>query len=142
MLCGSHIRIWNLVNQMKKQSKKHQNILVKNWKLRVWCSLFDLVMWFVRFRILICESQSIWRKLLVLSRLYKHMRSGKDLFSFSSFRAYLIWVGCLTWFVWGGCLWKWKIFLFWHHNLFLVYFILGQKCLFILDVLNKNKAKN
>ena len=25
----------------------------------------------------------------------------KDLFSFSSFRAYLIWVGCLTWFVWG-----------------------------------------
>ena len=40
MLCGSHIKIWNLANHMKKQNKKHQNLLVKNWKIRVWCSLF------------------------------------------------------------------------------------------------------
>ena len=31
MLCGSHIKIWNLGNHMKN---------IKNWKLRVWCSLF------------------------------------------------------------------------------------------------------
>ena len=37
------------------------NLLVKNWKLRVWCSLFQ---------ILICEPQSIWHELLVLSWLY------------------------------------------------------------------------
>ena len=42
MLCGSHIKIWNLANHMNKQNKKHQKArsLVKNWKLRVWCSLF------------------------------------------------------------------------------------------------------
>ena len=39
MLCDSHIRIWNLANNMKKQNKKHQNL--KNWKIRVWCSLFN-----------------------------------------------------------------------------------------------------
>ena len=40
MLCGSHDQIWNLANHMKKQNKKMLNLLVKNWKLRVWCSLF------------------------------------------------------------------------------------------------------
>ena len=73
MLCGSHIKIWNLANHMKKRNKKLQNAksLVKNWKLRVWCSLFHIFMWFARFQTLKCEPQSIWCKLLVLSWLYK-----------------------------------------------------------------------
>ena len=68
MLCGSHIKIWNLANHMKKQNKKH--LLMKNWKLRVWCFLFHFFMRFAWFQILICEPQSIWRKLLALSWLY------------------------------------------------------------------------
>jgi hypothetical protein len=42
MLCGSQIRIWNLANHMKKQKKniKMLELLVKNWKLRVWCFWF------------------------------------------------------------------------------------------------------
>ena len=42
MLCGSHIKIWNLANHMKKQNKKHKmlDLLAKHWKLWVWCSLF------------------------------------------------------------------------------------------------------
>ena len=48
MLRGSHIKVWNLANPMKKQNKKHQNatyvdLLVKNWKLRVWCSFFHFI---------------------------------------------------------------------------------------------------
>ena len=70
MLCDSHIKIWNLANHMKKQDNKHQNTRY-NWKLRVWCSFFIFFMWFVWFQILICEPQSIFRKLLVLSWLYK-----------------------------------------------------------------------
>ena len=49
---------------------KMLNLLVKNWKLSVCCSLFHFFMWFARFNILICEPQSIWCKLLVLSWLY------------------------------------------------------------------------
>ena len=72
MLCGSHIKIWNLASHMKKQTKniKTLDLLVKNWKLRVRCSLFHFFMWFVRFQILVCEPQTIWRKLLVLIWFY------------------------------------------------------------------------
>ena len=38
--------------------------------LAFWCFLFCFFMWFARFQILICEPQSIWRKLLVPSWLY------------------------------------------------------------------------
>ena len=34
-------------------------------------------MWFARFQILICEPQSIWRKLLVLSWLYVYWQKNK-----------------------------------------------------------------
>ena len=45
---------------------------MKKWILRVWCSFFFIFfIWFARFQILICEPQSIFRKLLVLSWLYK-----------------------------------------------------------------------
>ena len=72
MLCSSHIKIWNLAKYLKKQNKniKMLDLLMKNWKLRVWCSLFHFFMWFTIFQILICELQSIWCKLLVLSWLY------------------------------------------------------------------------
>ena len=77
MLCGSHIRIWNLANHMKNKTKstKMLGLLMKNWKLRVWCSLFLFFMWFARFQILIFEPQSIRHKLLVLSWLYKEIWS-------------------------------------------------------------------
>ena len=74
ILCGSHIKIWNLANHMRKQNKKMLNLLVKNWKLRVWCSLLHFFLWFARFQNLICEPQSIWRKVLVLSLLYATKR--------------------------------------------------------------------
>ena len=53
---------------MKKQNKKIKmlDLLIKNWTLRVWLFFIS----FARFQILICELQSIWRKLLVLSWLY------------------------------------------------------------------------
>ena len=54
MLCGSRIRIWNLANCMEKQNITN-HLLMKNWKLRVWCCLFhffhvmckilNLIMW-------------------------------------------------------------------------------------------------
>ena len=50
-------------------------LLMKNWKLRVWCSLFLFFMWFARFQILIFEPQSIRHKLLLLSWLYKEIWS-------------------------------------------------------------------
>ena len=73
MLCGSHIKIWNLANHMKKQNKKHQNARyigeeLKTKSLMFFVSFFFI--WFARFQILICEPQSILRKLLVLSWLY------------------------------------------------------------------------
>ena len=63
--CGSHFRIWNLANNMKKQNKKHQNAKDINES--------DVFILFARFQISICELQSIWRKLLVLSWLYHHI---------------------------------------------------------------------
>ena len=56
---------------MEKQNKTNQNaifLLMKNWKLR--CVYLIFFMWIVRFQILICEQQSILRKLLVLGLLY------------------------------------------------------------------------
>ena len=54
----------------KTKSIKMLDLLMKNWKLRVWCFLFHFFMRFAWFQILICEPQSIWRKLLALSWLY------------------------------------------------------------------------
>ena len=34
MLCGSHVKIWNLANYMKKQNKKHQNARCIDEKLK------------------------------------------------------------------------------------------------------------
>ena len=76
MFCGSHIKVWNLFKPHKKKTKniKMLDLLMKNLKLRIWCSLFHFfVMWFSRFQILVCEPQSIWRKVLVLSWLYLHI---------------------------------------------------------------------
>ena len=42
--------------------------------LAFWCFWFCFFMWFANFQILICEPQSIWRKLLVQSWLYKGLR--------------------------------------------------------------------
>ena len=67
MLSNSLIKIWNLVNQMKKQNKKHQNARSIDEKLKTDVLCFIFFIWFARFQILICEPQSILRKLLVLS---------------------------------------------------------------------------
>ena len=48
MLCGSHIKIWNLANHIKML-----NLLVQNWKLRVWCCLFH-------FFHVICKISNMW----------------------------------------------------------------------------------
>ena len=42
ILCGSHIKIWNLANHTKNKTKsiKMLDLLMKNWKLRVRYSLF------------------------------------------------------------------------------------------------------
>ena len=40
------------------------------WPLAFWFFLFCFFMCFARFQILICEPQSIWRKVLVQSLLY------------------------------------------------------------------------
>ena len=53
----------------KTKNIKLLDLLTKNWKLRVWSSLFYFFLWFARFQILICEPQSIWRKSPVLSWL-------------------------------------------------------------------------
>ena len=73
MLCGSHNKIWNLTNQLKKNETKNIRLLVFSFSsinLSFWCFLFRFFMWFARFQILICEPQSIWCKFLVLSWLY------------------------------------------------------------------------
>ena len=70
-LIGNWTQIW-----LEKINKKHQNLLVKNWKLRIWYFIcFICFMWLARFQILICEPQSIWCKLLVLSWLYSNHSS-------------------------------------------------------------------
>ena len=71
MICGSHIKIWNLSNHMKNKTKniKMLDLFITNWKIRVGCSLFH-------FFHMICKISnfniwSIWRKLLGLNWLYK-----------------------------------------------------------------------
>ena len=54
----------------KTKNIKMLDLLIKNWKLRAWCSLFHFFHVILRFQILIREPQRIWRKLLVLSWLY------------------------------------------------------------------------
>ena len=54
----------------KTKSIKMLDVLMKNWKIRVWCSLFHFFMRFAWFQILKCEPQSIWCKFLALSWLY------------------------------------------------------------------------
>ena len=59
-----------------KNETKNIRLLVFSFSsidLAFWCFLFCFFMWFARFQILICEPQSIWRKLLVLSWLYPMM---------------------------------------------------------------------
>ena len=50
MLCGSHIKIWNLANHMKKQYKKHQNAESIGEKLKT-----KGLMFFVWFGHVICK---------------------------------------------------------------------------------------
>ena len=73
-----------------KSCKSHEKIKTKNISLLFfsfssinllfWCFLFYFIMWFARFQILICELQSIWRKLLVLSWLYPFFVKGREIF--------------------------------------------------------------
>ena len=42
---------WNLKSG-KPHEKQIKNLLVKNWKLRVWCSLYHFFMWFARYQTL------------------------------------------------------------------------------------------
>ena len=50
ILCGSHIKIWNLANHMKKQNKKHQNAKSIGEKLKT-----TGLMFFVSFFHVICK---------------------------------------------------------------------------------------
>jgi hypothetical protein len=81
MLYGSHIKNWHLANHMKKQNKKLWNAKSIGEKLKTKCLMFFVpcfnFMWFARFQILICGPKSIWRKLLVLSLLYKKLMNSK-----------------------------------------------------------------
>ena len=57
----------------ERNESKNTRLLVfvfSSINLAFWCLVFGVSMWFGRFQILICEPQSIWRKLLVLSWLY------------------------------------------------------------------------
>ena len=71
---------WNL--KSCKPHEKMLDLLIKNWKLRVWCSLLHFFMWFATFQILICEPRIIWHKLLELSWLYK------DWFHFTTLKTF------------------------------------------------------
>ena len=60
-------------HEQTNQKQKMLNLLVKNWKLMFWCSLFHFFIWFARFQILICEPQRILHKLLLLSWLWRYL---------------------------------------------------------------------
>ena len=79
MLCCSHIKIWNLANHMKKWNKEHQTLSFQFFIKRSSILMFfvSFFMWFARFQILICEPQSIWRKVLVLSYFYYCQTKGE-----------------------------------------------------------------
>ena len=44
MLCGSHIKIWNLANHMKKCNKEHQTL-----SFQLFTNRFSILMFFVSF---------------------------------------------------------------------------------------------
>ena len=69
---AAHILKFEILQMMWKNetnNAKMIDLLVKNWKLRVWCSLFHVFLWFARFQILIHEPQCIWGKLFALDWL-------------------------------------------------------------------------
>ena len=71
MLYGSLVKIWNLANHIKKQNKKHQNAKFIGKKLKTKGLMFFVSFFFYKIcKFLICEQQSIWRKLHVLSWFY------------------------------------------------------------------------
>ena len=47
----SNFKSCKLQEKTKQKTSKCLNLLVKNWKLRFWCSLFHFFMWFERFEI-------------------------------------------------------------------------------------------
>ena len=54
----------------KSWNKEHQTLNFSSIALGFWWVFCFVFMWFARFQILICEQQSIWSKLLLLSQLY------------------------------------------------------------------------
>ena len=76
-VCGKcfavHVLKFEILQITWKNQTKNIRLLVFSFSsilLAFWCFLFCFFMWFARFKILICEPQSIWCKLLVLSWLY------------------------------------------------------------------------
>ena len=68
-----HILKFEISKSHERNETKNIRLLVFSfWSINLafWCFLFCSFMWFARFQILICEPQSIWRKVLVLSWLY------------------------------------------------------------------------
>ena len=68
MLCSSHVKIWNLTNDMKKMKQRTSDpyFWVLPIDLAFYSFFFCFLKWFSRFQILISELQSIWCNLLVL----------------------------------------------------------------------------
>ena len=93
------IRIWNLANHMKKQNKTHQNASFIDEKLKTNSRMFFIsffFMWFAQFQILICEPQSIWPTLLLLSLLYIQFLPGWSMKS-----RLLLYYSALSWLLRG-----------------------------------------
>ena len=64
----SKIEILQTTWKNKTKHIKMLDLLMKNWKLRLWCSVsFFHVIW---IQIVTCELQSIWHKILELSWLW------------------------------------------------------------------------
>ena len=66
MLCGSHIKIWNLANHMEKENKKHQNARFIDEKLKT-----KSLMFFVSFFHVICKISNF-------NKLYLKFESWTD----------------------------------------------------------------
>ena len=72
-----HILEFEILQITWNNEAKNIRLLVFSFSsinLKLWCFLFCFFMWFAGFQILICELQSIWRKLLVLSWLYDYRK--------------------------------------------------------------------
>ena len=67
-----HILTFEILQITWKNKTKNIRLLVFSfWSIDfIFWSLFCFFMWFARLQILICEPQSLWHKLLVLSWLY------------------------------------------------------------------------